>query len=65
MAIPVILSAPRAGRLKPDISLLEPIMLVTFFVLWPLAAASLFALARFFDRRDQQQLATVRISRRR
>lgn len=40
-------------------------MLVTFLVLWPLTAASLFALARFFDRRDQQQLAPVRISRRR
>ncbi|WP_090864539.1 hypothetical protein [Paraburkholderia diazotrophica] len=61
----MILSDRRAGRLKLDISLLEPIMLVTFLVLWPLTAASLFALARFFDRRDQQQLAPVRISRRR
>ncbi|WP_275426823.1 hypothetical protein [Paraburkholderia sp. C35] len=29
-------------------------MLATFFVLWPFAAASLFALARFFDQRDRQ-----------
>jgi len=32
----------------------ESIMLATFFVLWPFAAASLFALAKFFDQRDQQ-----------
>ena len=38
-------------------------MLATFFVLWPFAAASLFALARFFDHRDQQ-LAKVYVERR-
>jgi hypothetical protein len=39
-------------------------MLATFFVLWPFAAASLFALARFFDYRDQQ-LAKIYLERRR
>ncbi len=39
-------------------------MLATFVVLWPFAAASLFALARFFDQRDQQ-LAKLRVMRRR
>jgi len=34
-------------------------MLATFFVLWPFAAASLFALARFFDYRDQQAARAV------
>lgn len=29
-------------------------MLVTFLVLWPFAAASLFAFAKFFDRVDRQ-----------
>ncbi|WP_336601029.1 hypothetical protein [Paraburkholderia bengalensis] len=39
-------------------------MLATFFVLWPFAAASLFVLARFFDQRDLQ-LARVYAVRRR
>ncbi|CAD6553539.1 hypothetical protein LMG24235_05271 [Paraburkholderia sabiae] len=39
-------------------------MLATFFVLWPFAAASLFALARFFDQQDQR-LARVQVVRRR
>jgi hypothetical protein len=34
-------------------------MLATFFVLWPFAAASLFAMARFFDYRDQQAARAV------
>ena len=50
----------RGGTLDSNVFALESIMLATFFVLWPFAAASLFALTKFFDQRDQQ-LARVQV----
>ncbi|ACC71312.1 hypothetical protein Bphy_2137 [Paraburkholderia phymatum STM815] len=64
LAILLVFFAERAGTLESNVLALESIMLATFVVLWPFAAASLFALARFFDQRDQQ-LAKLRVMRRR
>ncbi|ALL64511.1 hypothetical protein K788_0006579 [Paraburkholderia caribensis MBA4] len=60
MAIPIVFFVERGGTLDSNVFALESIMLATFFVLWPFAAASLFALAKFFDQRDQQ-LARIQV----
>jgi hypothetical protein len=54
LAIPIVFSDKHGRTLVTTVIASESIMLATFFVLWPFAAASLFALARFFDQRDRQ-----------
>ncbi|BEU22214.1 hypothetical protein [Paraburkholderia sp. 22B1P] len=60
LAITVVFFVYRGGTLGSNVFAPESIMLATFFVLWPFAAASLFALAKFFDQRDQQ-LAKIQV----